>query len=144
VPDVGLTHLALTVTDSERSRAFYERFAGLRVVHRRCAESSSGDVLWLADGRRRFVLVLLPVKKRVEPLRGPLNHIGVACETREEVDRLSQAARDQGITIDGPHQYPPPVGYWSILHDPDGHALELSYGQDVEIASSSDEANRLS
>jgi catechol 2,3-dioxygenase-like lactoylglutathione lyase family enzyme len=134
VPDIGLTHLALTVTDSERSRAFYEEFAGLHVVHRRPSESGRGDVLWLGDGRRPFVLVLLPAEP-VHPLRGPLNHIGVACGTRAEVDRRTDAARGRGIATDGPHQYPAPVGYWSIISDPDGHALELSFGQDVEVAS---------
>jgi lactoylglutathione lyase len=138
VPDTGLTHLALTVADSERSRAFYEEFAGLHVVHRRPSEGGRGEVLWLGDGRRPFVLVLLPIAEPVRPLQGPLNHIGVACGTRAEVDRLSAAARDRGFATDGPHQYPPPVGYWSIISDPDGHAVELSFGQDVELAAVSD------
>jgi hypothetical protein len=26
------------------------------------------------------------------------------------------------------------VGYWALLRDPDGHNLELSYGQQVALA----------
>ena len=33
--DVGATHLALVVSDLERSMAFYARYAGMQVVHRR-------------------------------------------------------------------------------------------------------------
>jgi hypothetical protein len=28
----------------------------------------------------------------------------------------------------------PPVGYWGSVTDPDGHNLELSYGQEVNVA----------
>jgi hypothetical protein len=27
-----------------------------------------------------------------------------------------------------------PVGYWGLIVDPDGHNLELSYGQEVALA----------
>lgn len=25
----------------------------------------------------------------------------------------------------------PPVGYWALIRDPDGHTLEVAYGQDL-------------
>jgi catechol 2,3-dioxygenase-like lactoylglutathione lyase family enzyme len=33
--DIGLTHVALTVTNPEASIAFYRKYAGMQVVHRR-------------------------------------------------------------------------------------------------------------
>ena len=33
--DVGFTHVAFVVRDLERSIAFYERYAGMTVIHRR-------------------------------------------------------------------------------------------------------------
>jgi len=41
-------------------------------------------------------------------------------------------ARDEERLIDGPTDSGPPVGYWAFLRDPDGHTLEVSYGQEVE------------
>ena len=46
--DVGLTHIALTVTDLDVSIAFYAKYAGMEVVHRR------SGVAWLSDRTRPF------------------------------------------------------------------------------------------
>ncbi len=43
-------------------------------------------------------------------------------------------ARAEHITIYGPKDDPPPVGYWALLSDPDGHTLELSFGQEIALA----------
>ena len=51
--------------------------------------------------------------------------------SRDEVDRRVAEARAEGIAVDGPHDSGPPVGYWAILPDPDGHHLELAFGQEV-------------
>jgi catechol 2,3-dioxygenase-like lactoylglutathione lyase family enzyme len=60
--------------------------------------------------------------------------LGVACECREEVDRLCNQAHSEGILLKGPIDSAPPVGYWAYIRDPDGHTLEISYGQDIESA----------
>ena len=123
--DVGLTHIALQANDLEASIAFYAAYAAMEVVHRR------EGVVWLSDGTRPFVIVLIDAPK-VESTLGPDSHLGVACASREEVDRLAALAREQGRLINGPEDYGPPVGYWIFVRDPDGHTLELSYGQDLE------------
>ena len=122
--DIGLTHVALEVSDLDASIAFYREFAGMRVVHRR------RSVVWLGDGTRPFVIVLLE-SERVETPLLPNGHLGVACASLAEVDRLSELARQQELLIEGPTDYGPPVGYWAFLRDPDGHTLELSYGQEI-------------
>lgn len=127
VNDVGMTHVALPVTDLERSIAFYADYAGMRVVHRR------PDVVWLGDGTRPFVIVIVETAEVPHPLR-PFAHLGVGCRTREDVDRLCEKARSEGILIGGPNDYGPPVGYWAFIRDPDGHTLEVSFGQEVAIA----------
>ena len=127
MPDVGLTHIALPVSDMDRSVAFYERYAGMQVVHRR------PQVVWLGDKVRPFVVVLLEVEAVGTPLR-PFAHLGVACASRDEIDRLSETARREERLIDGPTDSGPPVGYWAFLRDPDGHTLEVSFGQEVGVA----------
>ena len=42
-------------------------------------------------------------------------------------------AADEDVLIGGPDDAGPPVGYWAFLRDPDGHTLELSYGQEVGL-----------
>ena len=124
--DVGLTHVALESSDLDASIAFYGAFGGMKVVHRR------PQVVWLSDKTRAFAIVLIEVEKVEAPLR-PFAHLGVACDSREEIDRLSEIARREDRLIQGPTDSGPPVGYWAFLRDPDGHTLEISYGQDVEL-----------
>lgn len=127
--DVGLTHVALPVTDVGASVSFYQRYARMQVVHRR-GRRGSGEVVWLSDLTRRFVVVLLELPE-VSHRLGGVAHIGVACATREEVDELAAQAMSDGCTVQGPVDSGPPVGYWAFVVDPDGHNLELSHGQEV-------------
>lgn len=129
--DIGATHLALVASDLERSIAFYERYAGMQVVHRR-ADPGGSRVVWLSDLTRPFVLVL--IEGAVEARLGGFSHLGVGCASRAEVDRLAAAARAEGCLAMGPTDSGEPVGYWAFLRDPDGHHLELSYGQEVGLA----------
>ena len=70
----------------------------------------------------------------IEHPLGPFAHLGVACESREQVDALCDRARTEGRPVNGPAESGPPVGYWALIRDPDGHTLELSHGQDVGLA----------
>lgn len=129
--DVGFTHVALPVTDPAASVAFYAEFAGMDVVHRR-GDPGNGEVVWISDLTRPFVVVLLQVPEVTDPLGG-FAHLGVACSSRDEVDRLCEVARESGRLRLGPTDSGPPVGYWAFVSDPDGHNLELSFGQDVGL-----------
>lgn len=128
--DLGFTHVALTVSDLDKSIAFYSRYAAMQAIHRRTDAETNADVAWLSDLTRPFVVVLIKVGTVETPLR-PISHLGVACATREDVDRLCEDARQEGIEVEGPRDWPSPVGYWAFLRDPDGHTLELSYGQEI-------------
>jgi uncharacterized protein (TIGR02246 family) len=131
--DLGFTHVALPVRDVERSIGFYAKYAHLQVVHHRIDQTTQAAVAWLSDLTRPFVLVLIEVPQVDSPLL-PIAHLGVACPTREEIDQRCAAAQADGLLKEGPHDYGYPVGYWAFLSDPDGHTLEISYGQDVDVA----------
>jgi catechol 2,3-dioxygenase-like lactoylglutathione lyase family enzyme len=122
--DVGFTHVALEVTNLDASIEFYAAYARMNVVHRR------DGVVWLSDGTRAFVIVLIETERVRAELR-PFAHLGVACESHAEVDRLCAIARSEKTLLDGPTESGPPVGYWAFLRDPDGHTLEISFGQEV-------------
>ena len=127
MPDIGLTHIALPVRSLDASIAFYGRYGHMRVVHRR------DDVVWLSDETRPFVVVLLADADAIVPLTRPA-HLGVGVASRLEVDRLCDIARTEGCLVSAPKDSGPPVGYWASLRDPDGHSLELSFGQEVGLA----------
>jgi catechol 2,3-dioxygenase-like lactoylglutathione lyase family enzyme len=128
--DVGATHIALTVSDLDASIAFYARYAAMKVVHQR---KDTTRVAWISDLTRPFVLVLIETP-RVEFRLAGFNHIGVGCASRDEVDRLCADAREAGCLALGPIDSGYPIGYWAFLRDPDGHQLEISFGQEVGIA----------
>jgi catechol 2,3-dioxygenase-like lactoylglutathione lyase family enzyme len=125
-PDRGFTHIALPVADLDRSIEFYRQFADMDVVHRR---TDDNEVAWIADGTRPFVIVL--IESPVSHTLGGWSHLGVACSSRADVDERLDAARAEGFEVAGPMDHGPPVGYWGIVTDPDGHNLELSFGQEV-------------
>lgn len=130
--DLGLTHIALTVADIDASLAFYEKYANLKAIHRRTDRVRNIDVAWISDGTRLFAIVLI----QSSPVAGVLHpdcHLGVACPSREEVDRLCEEAQLQGVLLQGPNDWGPPVGYWAYLRDPDGHTLEISFGQELAL-----------
>ena len=124
--DLGLTHIALPVRSLAASAAFYETYARMQVVHRR------HSVIWLSDLTRPFAIVLIETDKAVRPLL-PIAHLGVAVQSQREVDRLCELARQAGCLARAPEQSGPPVGYWALLRDPDGHTLEISHGQEVRL-----------
>ena len=126
--DVGLTHVALVVSDLDASIAFYAKYARMVVVHER--QDDDVRIAWISDRTRPFVIVIAE-GPQMEPALGPFAHLGVGCESRAEVDRLCGLARDEGCLALGPGDSGYPVGYWALIRDPDGHMVELSFGQEV-------------
>jgi predicted lactoylglutathione lyase len=78
------------------------------------------------------VIVLFQLDKPKVILE-PLAHLGVGFSSREEVDSLSKQAKEEGVLIKEPTDSRYPVGYWALLKDPDGHTLEVSYGQEIGL-----------
>lgn len=129
--DIGFTHIALVCTDADETIDFYMRFGGMKVIHDRTDDDTR--VFWLSDLRRAFAIVFLESREPVQPL-GPFGHLGVCLNSREEVDRMVDMAKSEGRKTSGPNDSGPPVGYWAFIADPDGHTLELSHGQSIELA----------
>jgi catechol 2,3-dioxygenase-like lactoylglutathione lyase family enzyme len=133
VADLGLTHVALPVTNVEASVSFWARYAGMQVVHRRTDPTVGNTVVWLSDGTRPFVIVLIETPEVRNPLV-PIAHLGVGCASRAELERRVEEAKAEGRPVYGPIDAPYPVGYFALISDPDQHTLELSHGQEVGLA----------
>lgn len=127
---IALTHLALHVRDLEATVAFYERFCGMRCVHRRGTPETQ-EVAWLAEpGRERdFVLVILSGGPTRSTQGDDFAHLGFALASREAVDQVAERGREAGCLVWPPRDEPFPVGYYCGLQDPDGNFVEFSYGQ---------------
>jgi catechol 2,3-dioxygenase-like lactoylglutathione lyase family enzyme len=130
--DIGLTHIALPVTDIEQSINFYSAYAQMQVIHRRIDAETGVAVVWLSDRTRPFVIVLIQTSL-VHSVLSPLAHLGVGCKSREFMDALCEKARQEGVLLEEPKDSGYPIGYWAFLRDPDGHTLELSYGQEIGL-----------
>jgi catechol 2,3-dioxygenase-like lactoylglutathione lyase family enzyme len=118
-----LDHVALEVTDLDRSARFYD--AVMRALGgRRIVSSPEG----IGYGRDRAVLWLLPAGGEARP---PGGHVAIAAHGRRAVDAAHEAGvaaggRDGG----GPAARPfgPPAYYSGYLIDPDGAYVELVSG----------------
>ena len=132
--DVGFTHVAFMVRDLEMSLAFYRRYAGMDVIHSREPDlPTARKVAWLTDHTRPFALVLVQADTVTDTPLGHFGHLGIACATREEIDRKTAMAAKEGVLRKAPEDLGDPVGYYVFFADPDGNTLELSYGQRVGI-----------
>jgi catechol 2,3-dioxygenase-like lactoylglutathione lyase family enzyme len=129
--DIGFSHVALPVTDLDRSIAFYRRWAGMQVADVVEDPATGARAARVSDRTRPFAIALVQARHPVEhPLAG-VAHLGVGCRSREEVDRLAAQAREADCLRKGPVDSGYPLGYWVFLVDPDGHQLELSHGQNA-------------
>lgn len=124
------THIALHVRDVRASIRFYADFCGLTVVHERASDDGE-MVAWLAEPGREgtLVFVLLSGGRPRERARDDYGHLGFACRSRQDVDRVAARAERAGVLLWPPRQEPFPVGYYCGVIDPDGNAVEFSFGQ---------------
>jgi catechol 2,3-dioxygenase-like lactoylglutathione lyase family enzyme len=125
----SLTHIALHVRDLDACIGFYRAFCGLQVVHERADGGSR--VVWMAEpGREReLILVLLAGGPGHEQIASDYSHLGFAVASRAAVDEVAARAEAAGCLVWPPREEPYPVGYYCGLRDPNGHFVELSYGQ---------------
>ncbi len=124
------THLTFTVSNFDRSIAFYRDVCEMEVVRDR--RSEGGSTVWIgprgADkANPPFVFVIEEGK-----VTDRLDHLAFQCDSREEVEVkanlgkslnvLHRALRDEGGS----------VGSYAMLRDPDGHIVEFTYGQPIK------------
>jgi glyoxylase I family protein len=134
-------HIRLTVTDVERSLAFYTEVLGFQVAlteppppedehHEAIADSMQGGVILLHDGK---FFGLRPVDAeravagdRFNPFRVGIDHLSFAVPERADLDAAVQLLDERGIDH-GPIRTLVPLGLCFLaFFDPDGIALELT------------------
>jgi catechol 2,3-dioxygenase-like lactoylglutathione lyase family enzyme len=104
------------------------------VVHTRPASTAGEHVVWLAspDYRGLFVIVLLPGRRLVKsPAASENEHLGFAVTSVQEVKRLAERGRQEGILFWDYEEGDYPVGTTCGVLDPDGNVVEFSFGQPI-------------
>jgi lactoylglutathione lyase len=125
----AFTHCALHVRDLDKSVDFYRDYCGLEIVN----EHGEGEsrVVWLASPgeKENFVLVLLGGGPARVQDKEDMTHYGFGVPEREDIDKIAERARKDGILHWEPREYAPPTGYLCGVKDPSGYIVEFSHGQ---------------
>jgi lactoylglutathione lyase len=140
------THVAIPVSDLEKSIEFYTTITPLVVVQRN--QDVNGNGAWLSNDKQvedPFVLVIaefipevaanfgIEPGKKVTTL-APFAHIGIELPNREDVDAVADRARAVGALQWEPRDMPAHIGYICAVNDPDGNVIEFSHNQKVYSA----------
>jgi catechol 2,3-dioxygenase-like lactoylglutathione lyase family enzyme len=132
-------HLRLTVTDVERSRAFYTELLGFQIAmdtppgtddphHDLTLDLLQGGIV-LANGD--LLLGLRPVDAeratdRFDPFRCGLDHLSFAVTDRADLEAAAQLFQERGVEHSEITDLPPFGIAVLPFKDPDGVALELT------------------
>ncbi len=133
------THIALRVRDIDATIAWYEEFTPLELIDRR--EDAEGYGAWLGmpgETNNPFILVLAQFFPDRDPFAdaplatlAPFAHLGIELPRREDVDAAAEAGSQAGCLGMPPTMMPAPIGYITMLRDPDGNTVEFSWDQGV-------------
>lgn len=121
----ALAHVAVTVSDLDRSVSWYEKLFGAKPV----LDEDTGPfrhVVWSIGPGNLFGLHQFPdlaTSDAFEERRPGLDHVSFACASRAELESAAQRLTDLGITHGGVVD----AGYGSgvSFRDPDNIALEF-------------------
>jgi glyoxylase I family protein len=115
-------HVALTVTDPARSRAFYE-LLGFRLAE----EMPTGFLLtngsFMIGVRTAWDPARAPQNDRFDPNRVGLDHLALAVSSRSDLENAVRLAAEHGIECGEIVESGPE--YVLMLKDPDGGQVEL-------------------
>lgn len=119
IKTLGLTHLALTVSDLERSFQFYHDVFGMLAVYRekkfiQAQTPGARDILVLEQGTDN-------VGKS-----GGIKHFGFRLVNASDIDRAAQAIERAGGKIKSRGEFVPGEPY-VFFSDPDGYEVEVWY-----------------
>ncbi len=126
MPFPALAHVAVTVTDLERSTAWYSRLFGADPV---LDEDEQGGTfhhtVWLVGADQLFGIHLhvSPGDAAFDAASPGLDHVAFACADRAELEEWAGKLDGLGIAHGG--VVDAPYGSGLSFRDPDGIALEL-------------------
>ncbi|MEO6882012.1 MAG: VOC family protein [Mycobacteriaceae bacterium] len=139
MPIAGITdynHVRITVTDFERSKAFYDKVFGFDVAIELPADpdQATKDALWWVFGGCVYsfpggLLGLRPVASGADAFdadRVGLDHLSFSVGSRAEIEAAATTLDELGVAHEGVKELTDAGMAILEFDDPDGVALELS------------------
>ena len=133
----SISHIALAVSDLERSTEFYDRVFGVigfkRVEVPEATQQAMKTRLkaWVGPG---YSISIRPSKGEFahrlhDRNAAGFNHMAFTAADRSEVDKMYELLKQMGATVlDAPAEYPYSPGYFAVYFtDPDGLKFEFVY-----------------
>jgi len=129
VPEIiGLEHIYLTVSDLERSEAFYDRLMG--ILEFRKNPFTIGGEEHINYFNRHFGFVLRPARSggAHDPYAPGLHHLCLRVDSEDDVRAAARDLEAAGLSVTEPRFYPEyaPDYFACFLDDPDGIRLEIA------------------
>jgi catechol 2,3-dioxygenase-like lactoylglutathione lyase family enzyme len=115
----GLTHIALSVRDPQRSKRFYQDVVGVVPVY------ESDDFVQVQTPGSRDVIVF-ERKPRQAGKSGGIVHFGFRLQRPEDIQHAEDVVRKAGGTIKERGEFVPGEPY-VFFNDPDGYEVEIWY-----------------
>jgi glyoxylase I family protein len=133
----SISHIALTVSDLNRSAEFYDRiFKFMGYMPFLVPESTQQAMktqlnVWVGPG---YSISIRPSKgdfaRRLHDRNAPgFNHMAFYAEDRSDIDAMYNLLKEIGAQVlDPPAEYPYSPGYFAVYFtDPDGLKFEFAY-----------------
>lgn len=132
---LGLRHLALRVTNLQRSQTFYERLFSMRVVWQ-----PDPDNVYLSSGQDNLALHQIPQAdlKDYQPVTGQLlDHFGFLMESAEAVDhkfeQIGVLLQECGGELVKPPKRHRDDSYSFYIADPDHNQIQILYEATISL-----------
>jgi catechol 2,3-dioxygenase-like lactoylglutathione lyase family enzyme len=119
----GLSHIALSVADPDRSLAFYRSVFGVREYFR---DASTVQAL----GPGRYDVMAFERRAADAGAPGGIIHFGFRLLKPEDIDAAVAAVETAGGTVTSRGEFAPGMPY-AFIRDPDGYEIELWFEEDA-------------
>ena len=113
----GLSHVALAVTDLDRTLAFYRSVFGVKEYFR---DETTVQVL----GPGPFDVLAFEKRPTGAGAPGGIIHFGFRLKRPEDIDIAVAAVENAGGTLSSRGEFAPGLPY-AFVHDPDGYEIEI-------------------
>lgn len=126
-----IEHIAIWVSDLERTKAFYEKYfnASAGTLYQNQSKNFSSYFLSFENGCRLELMLRSNVNeqyKNYEKQNLGLIHFAISVGTKEKVDNLTNRLRNDGYKIVGEPRTTGDGYYESVVLDPENNIIEIT------------------